>query len=312
MCSNLQRASEVQAPAAAGTIKTLQTGMPSGTAYRVALRRAAHQIADRPLVFADPLSLRILGFDANGCGKPSAGNDLRAPDRPGSKSLRAFLVARSRFAEELLHTLVGTGVRQYVVLGAGLDTFAYRNPYSQLTVFEVDHPATQQWKQQLLREASIEVPSTAVHVQADFHQGCVSRCLHRAGFDPAKPAVFAWLGVVPYLHPAAVEATLHDLAASAAHSVLLMDYRLPRKALAAEEQREFDSLEARVAAAGEPFQTWLQPEEARTLLAKYGWKVRQDLGRDTMNERYFAGRTDGLMVSRNGARMLMAELIASE
>lgn len=312
MCSDLQRASEVQAPAAAGTIKTLQTALPSGTAYRVALRRAAHQTADRPLVFADPLALRILGLDANGRGKPGSGNDLRAPDRPSSKSLRAFLVARSRFAEELLHTLVGAGVRQYVVLGAGLDTFAYRNPYPQLTVFEVDHPATQQWKQQLLRQAGIEVPSNTVHVRADFHQDCVSKCLHRAGFDPAKRAVFAWLGVVPYLHPAAVEATLQDLAGSAAHSLLLMDYRLPREALAAEEQLEFDSLEARVAAAGEPFQTWLQPEEARNLLAKYGWQVRQDLGRDTMNDRYFAGRTDSLMVSRSGARMLMAELIPCE
>lgn len=284
---------------------------PSRTAYRVALRRAAHQVADQPLVFVDPLALRILGLDAKGHGQSGASNNLRAPDRPGSRSLRAFLVARSRFAEEALHLSVRAGVCQYVVLGAGLDTFAYRNPYPQLTVFEADHPATQQWKHTLLRQAGIELPSNAIHVQADLQQDCLHKCLQQAGFDPAKRTVFAWLGVVPYLRPAAFEATLQDLASSAAHSVLLMDYRLPRKALPAVEQLEFDSLEARVAAAGEPFQTWLEPDEARVLLAKYGWQVRQDLDHEAINKRYFAGREDSLMVSRSAARMLMAELIAS-
>lgn len=296
-------------PASARAAQALQTGLPSRTAYRVALRRAAHQLADQPLVFVDPLALRILGLEANGRGQPGASNDLRAPDRPGSKSLRAFLVARSRFAEESLHVSVRAGVRQYVVLGAGLDTFAYRNPYPQLTVFEVDHPATQQWKHTLLQQAGIEVPANAIHIPADLQQDCLGECLQRAGFDPAKPAVFAWLGVMPYLEQSAIEATLRELAGTAPHSVLLMDYRLPRTALPAEEQLEFDSLAARVAVSGEPFQTCLEPVQVRGMLARHGWQVRQDLGHAAINDRYFAGRDDSLTVSRVGARMLLAELV---
>ncbi len=290
----------------------MQPGTPSQTAYRVALRRAAHQVADHPLVFADPLALRILGLAADGSRQLGSASDLRAPDRPGSKSLRAFLVARSRFAEESLHAAVRAGVRQYVVLGAGLDTFAYRNPYPQLTVFEVDRAATQQWKHVLLKRAGLEVPSNAIHVQTDFGRERLGDCLRRAGFDAAQRAVFAWLGVVPYLQRSALEATLQDLANCAAHSMLLMDYCLPRHALPPVEQLEFDSLAARVAAAGEPFQTWLEPQEARELLAQHGWRVRCDLGHNTLNERYFAGREDGLAVLRSGARVLMAEPIANE
>ena len=290
----------------------MRQGVPSQSAYRVALRRAAHQVVDRPLVFPDPLALRILGLDAQGRGSTGTDQDLRAPDRPGSKSLRAFLVARSRFAEEVLHGAVRTGTRQYVVLGAGLDTFAYRNPYPHLRVFEVDHPATQQWKQTLLRQADIAVPPNATHVAADLQQDCLGECLQRTGFDGAQRTVFAWLGVVPYLHGSAVEATLQELAGSAAHSVLLMDYCLPRHALPPVEQLEFDSLAARVAAAGEPFQTWLEPQKARELLARHGWQVRCDLGHDAINERYFAGRADGLAVLRSGARVLMAEPIAND
>ena len=282
----------------------------SSTAYRVALRRAAHQLVDQPLVFVDPLALRILGLDAHGKGQLGTSHDLRAPKRPGSMSLRAFLVARSRSAEEQLHASVRTGVCQYVVLGAGLDTFAYRNPYPQLTVFEVDRPATQQWKRMLLQKAGLEVPSNAIHVEADFVQEALIEDLQQAGFDPAQRAVFAWLGVVPYLQRSALEAALRDLAASAAYSVLLMDYCLPRTALPPYEQLEFDSMAARVAASGEPFQTWLEPEEVQTLLSRHGWQVRCDLGHDAINERYFAGREDGLAVLRSGARLVMAERIA--
>lgn len=218
------------------------------------------------------------------------------------------MVARSRLAEDVLHDAVQAGVRQHVVLGAGLDTFAYRNPYPHLRVFEVDHPATQQWKQTLLRQANIAQPSNAIYVPADLQQDSLGECLQRAGFDTKHRAVVAWLGVVPYLERSALETTLRELATGAAGSVLLMDYCLPRNALPATEQLESDSLQARLAAAGEPFQTWLQPEEARELLATYGWRVRQDLGRDALNERYFAGREDSLAVLRNGARLLMAEL----
>lgn len=309
MCNSPQRVPGVPASAAVRGAHALHAGTPSSTAYRVALRRAAHQIADQPLVFADPLALRILGLDANGCDPLEVNKYLRAPKRPSSKGLRAFLVARARFAEDTVHLAVAAGVHQYVILGAGLDTFAYRNPYPQLTVFEVDHPSTQRWKRTLLRQANIPLPSRTIYVQADFQQGHVAECLKQAGFDPAQRTVFAWMGVVPYLQRSALEAMLQDLARGAAHSVLLMDYHLPRRALPAEEQLEFDSLAARVAATGEPFETWLEPAEARELLASHGWQVRQDLCRESINDRYFAGREDGLAVLRSGAHLVMAELM---
>src|SRR6202034_3949516 len=119
--------------------------------------------------------------------------------RPFSTALRAFIVARSRLAEDNLRHAVEKGVRQYVLLGAGLDTFAYRNPYPQLRVFEVDHPATQAWKRELLRENSITIPGNVRLVPVDFERQSLETELERAGFDMQAPAFFAWLGVVPYL-----------------------------------------------------------------------------------------------------------------
>src|SRR5437868_2095169 len=136
---------------------------PSRTALRVALRRAAHQLFDaRPLVFEDPLAVRILGPHAEELHRTPGRNEAYRP-RPHSISLRAFLVARSRYAEDLLARAVHSGVGQYVILGAGLDTFAYRNPHPQLRVFEVDHPATQQWKRDLLAESGIAIPPSLTY-----------------------------------------------------------------------------------------------------------------------------------------------------
>src|ERR1700723_4721825 len=132
----------------------MEQAIPSKTALRVALRRAAHQIHDSPVVFDDPIAVALLG--------PAYAEELRRTplrdDRPFSIALRAFLVARSRYAEDNLKREVETGVNQYVLLGAGLDTFAYRNPYTQLRVFEGDYPATQQWKRELLQQNRIAIP----------------------------------------------------------------------------------------------------------------------------------------------------------
>lgn len=124
-------------------------GTPGRTAFGVPGRRAAHQLLDRPLVFEDPLAVRIVG------------GRVDTKESPMSRALRAFMAARSRFAEDRLANAVERGVRQYVLLGAGLDTFAYRNPFA-IRVFEVDHPATQGWKRQLLEEAGIAPPETGV------------------------------------------------------------------------------------------------------------------------------------------------------
>ncbi len=284
----------------------MHEGTPSGTAYRVALRRAAHQVFDVPPVFRDPLALRIVGADRKGT---RAQADLRAPSRPHSASLRAFLVARSRFAEDMLATAVHAGdVSQYVLLGAGLDTFAYRNPWPALRVFEVDHPDTQRWKLQLLAEGGIAVPATVAHVPVDFHGDVLADRLAASGFDKTQPAVFAWLGVVPYLTEAGFSATLGFLSSCAAGSTLVFDYGLPRHLLPPLEQLAFDSLASRVAAAGEPFQLFFEPEELHRRLNPMGWDVIEDLDRDAINTRYFSERSDGLRCLGSGGHFLAAKL----
>src|SRR5580704_6309372 len=174
----------------------MQDARPSRTALRVALRRAAHQLYDaRPLVLEDPVAVPILG-------KTYAEELRRTPtrsDRPFSVGLRAFLVARSRYAEDTLAHAVERGVKQYVLLGAGLDTFAHRNPHSHLRVFEVDHPATQQWKRELLETSRLPAPGNLTYAPVDFERESLPEQLLSVGFDPDVPTFFAWLGVVPYL-----------------------------------------------------------------------------------------------------------------
>ena len=285
----------------------MHDGTPSRTAYRVALRRAAHQVFDQPVVFADPLALKILGL-ANADRRTLEHSELRAPARPGSVSLRAFLVARSRFAEDALHAAYDLGVRQYVLLGAGLDTFAYRNPRADLRVFEVDHPATQAWKLDLLQANDIAVPASMAHVPVDFHQDSLAERLAAIGFQQDQPAVFAWLGVVPYLSHAGFSATLEYLSTCAPGSIVILDYGLPRDALPFLEQLAFDSLAARVAAAGEPFQLFFTPAELHADLQSRGWMVEDDLDRDSINLRYFA--EGKLRCLGTGPHLLRARLAA--
>src|SRR5271170_1554798 len=206
----------------------MQAAIPSRTALRVALRRAAHQLYDaQPLVFNDPVAVPILG--------EAYAEELRRPptrpDRPFSVGLRAFLVARSRYAEDALAVAVAQGVTQYVLLGAGLDTFAHRNPYPQLRVFEVDHPATQQWKRDLIETNSLSIPGNLVYTPVDFECQSLPEQLLEAGFDTKAPAFFAWLGVVPYLTLEAFRATLAFIASQAAGTGLVLDYCQPRSAL---------------------------------------------------------------------------------
>ena len=284
----------------------MREGTPSRTAWRVALRRAAHQAFDQPVVFHDPLALRILGLTDSSTWEAAG---LRAPSRPHSVSLRAFLVARSRFAEDTLAAAVYNGVTQYVLLGAGLDTFAYRNPFPQVQVFEVDHPDTQAWKLSLLQEHDIALPPQMHHVAVDFNQDDLAERLRSTGFDPQKPAVFAWLGVVPYLTEEGFAATLRFLSSCAKGSVLVFDYGLPRHALPPPEQLALDSMSARVAASGEPFRLFFLPDEIHRRLAEDGWELLHDLDRDAINTRYFAQGTLHLLGS--GGHLLAARLVES-
>jgi methyltransferase (TIGR00027 family) len=164
----------------------MQEGKFSKTAQRVAIRRAAHQVLDHPRVLDDPLALRIIGVEA--------ARELRSDPRENhkfSRAFRAFMAARSRYAEDELAQAVECGVSQYVILGAGLDTFAYRNPHASLHVFEVDHPATQGWKRDQLREAGIPIPQSLTFVPIDFEHQTLESALMNAGLDCASPAFFS-------------------------------------------------------------------------------------------------------------------------
>ena len=275
---------------------------PSRTAQRVALRRAAHQLVDaQPLVFADRFAVGILG--------PEAQEELRrtpkAAARPFSASLRAWVVARARFADDIIKDALagGAGVEQYLVLGAGLDTFALRHPYPWLKVFEVDHPATQAWKRERLAGAGMALPDNARLVPVDFERQRLPQALAEAGFDAARPTCTAWLGVVPYLTAEAFAATCAFLGSLPRGSEVVFDYGQPREALPPEEQLMHDSLGSRVAQVGEPFQLFFTPDTLRRELEGSGLAVADDLGGAELNERYFHGREDGLRILGSGGRL---------
>ncbi|HTZ57748.1 MAG TPA: class I SAM-dependent methyltransferase [Acidobacteriaceae bacterium] len=280
----------------------MDQAVASRTAVSVALRRAAHQIHDSPLVFADPLAVAILGETY---GEELRRTPLRA-DKPFSIAMRAFLVARSRYAEDNLRRAVENGVRQYVLLGAGLDTFAYRNPYPQLRVFEVDHPATQQWKRELLHRSRIAIPGSITYTPVDFECQSLSAQLSEAGFDGHGPSFFAWLGVVPYLTLEAFRATVQFISAQAQGSGVVLDYGQPAAVLSALERLALASLASRVEKAGEPFQLFFTRGEIASELSSF--HTIEDVGSAEINARYFGGRTDQLAMRGTAARMLSAWL----
>lgn len=279
---------------------------PSRTAFRVALRRAAHQLVDaQPLVFPDPFAARILG--------PAAIAEIqrtpRAERKPFSAAMRSWMVARARLAEDVLaEAAAAHPAVQYLVLGAGLDTFALRNPFANVCVFEVDHPATQAWKRGQLEAAELILPDGATLVPVDFESQSLRQELLRAGFDFAVPAVTAWLGVVPYLTAEAFAATSRVLGRFAPGSQVIFDYGQPREVLPPVEQLMQDSLAARVAQAGEPFQLFFTPGALAETLEVFGLRVREDLGSAELNRLYFSSRTDGLGLMGSAGRICHAEV----
>lgn len=277
----------------------MHDAQPSRTALRVATRRAAHQILDRPLILDDPLALRIIGSEE--ASKLSATTEDAA-----SRGMRAFMAVRSRFAEDQLANSIGSGITQYVVLGAGLDTFACRNPHTGLRVFEIDHPATQQWKREQLQAAGIPIPSQAVFVPIDFEREMLGDALERSGFQVDQPAFFSWLGVVPYLSERAFDDTSRFIAAMPKPSGVVFDYGVARSALNWRERLVLDALAARVAAAGEPFRLFFEPEQLAAQLQRIGFDHIEDLGSAELNSRYFSGRADGLELKSNLGRLLYA------
>lgn len=268
----------------------MDQGRPSRTALAVALLRAAHQVLDTPVVFADPVALPILG--------PDAERRIRADEarlrQPPARFLRAALVARSRHAEEGLAAAVGQGVGQYVLLGAGLDTFAYRNPHPDLRVIEVDHPATQAWKREMLRHAGVVPPAGVTFAPLDLERDTLSTGLTHAGFDWDRPAFFAWLGVTMYLTRDAVMDTLRLIAGLPAGSGIVFDYSLPADRLSPGQRPIFQAMLDRAAAEGEPWRSFFTPDSLLPDLRALGFTTVEDSGASELNPRYFAHRADGL------------------
>lgn len=271
----------------------MQEDCPSKTALRAAMRRAAHQFMDDPRVFPDPLALRILGVR----DEAAARSDPRWAERtPYANGLRAFLAARSRYAEDELHLAVARGVHQYVVLGAGLDTFAYRSSYpgNVLRVFEVDHPSTQAWKRARLDEASIPVPGTLTFAPVDFEAQTLGQGLRHAGFDTAQSAFFSWLGVTQYLTADAVDTTLQFVGSLPPGSGIVFDYSISPSLLSPAAREVYEKLAQRVALAGEPFRSSFDPASLAGRLGSMGFGQVEDLGPADLNARYFEGRPDKL------------------
>jgi methyltransferase (TIGR00027 family) len=275
---------------------------PSATAQKVAIRRAAHQLLDHPLIFEDPLAIPIIGPRAAGT---LTSNPAKFQTR-ASRFLRAFMAVRSRFSRDELALAVTRGVRQCVILGAGLDTFAYQNPYSELRVFEVDHPATQEWKRMRLDMAGIAAPASLTFAPANFERETFADALAHAGFQANEPAFFSWLGVTPYLARQTTLNTLQLIRSLSSRNAVVFDFAVPRSSLHQVHQVAFDLLASRVAAVGEPFQGFFEPDELVALLLAMGFTHVEDLTPDAINARYFCDRADGLKVAGGLAHLMCA------
>jgi methyltransferase (TIGR00027 family) len=259
-------------------------GQPSRTAIGAAGYRAAHQLLEQGSVFRDPLAHMILGADGDAI---VAGLSSQAAQQP----VRIFMAARSRFAEDCLQAAVSRGVRQAVVLGAGLDTFSLRNPYADLglRVFEVDHPATQAWKLARLAQVGLAPPAWATFAGIDLERQPLGPALAAAGVDWDRPTFFFWLGVVPYLRREAIMATLGFIAGLPGSEVVF-DYSEPLENFPPGRRREMQALAARTAAIGEPWLSHFDPAALSDELRNAGFDLIEDLGMGDIAARYLGGR----------------------
>jgi methyltransferase (TIGR00027 family) len=262
----------------------MQAGAQSRTAYAAAAHRAAHQVLENGRIFSDPLALRILGEEAESVVREASAD-------PSRRRMRLFIAVRTRFAEDALAEAIENGVRQLVILGAGLDTYAYRNLNSHpLRIYEVDHPATQAWKRQRLAEESILAPGSLTYASIDFERQTLWDRLAAAGFDRSEQTFFTWLGVVPYLTEQAVWSTLGFIAGLPGGAHVVFDYSDPPGSLSPEHRAEHDLRAAHVAALGEAWVNYLEADSLHARLTALGFRTIEDLGPPQIAKRYFPGR----------------------
>jgi methyltransferase (TIGR00027 family) len=275
---------------------------PENTAARVALWRALHVQSDAPPhVFVDEVGLALVA--------PADGWKNRQDMSPFTRPFRASIIARARFIEDLVAERAAQGVAQYVILGAGLDTFAQRRPdlAARLTVFEIDQPGPQAWKQRRLVELGLGVPSFLKLVPVDFEAGDAWwERLVAAGFETTKPAVVASTGVSMYLTREAILATLQQVAVLAPGSTFAMSFMLPIEKADPAVRPGIERAAAGARANGTPFISFFEPEAMLALAREGGFRDVQHVSADALAERYFAGRSDGLRPPSNSEELLVA------
>jgi methyltransferase (TIGR00027 family) len=266
---------------------------PSKSAMRTALSRARHRLEDdRPWVLDDPFALSLIG--------PEWRRLRDVADQAFHPALRrqvsAGVVVRSRFTED---RLVGGGFRQYVILGAGLDSFVWRRPdllRGGLVTFEVDHPATQRWKRERAAALSLPDDEHLVYAACDFERETLGDALAAAGFDTSRPTLFSWLGVSMYLSVDAVASTLRTIATGAPGTEIVFTYAPPPEELDDLGREFLDAVQPALAMQGERFATFFTATDVDDLVERCGLAVVARPSREELDDRYFAGRADGVRV----------------
>lgn len=281
---------------------------PSQTAQFAAAHRAYHFMRDRPTIFEDTAAGWLLGPPLSVILRVAPlrwlfWRPLLAKVRP----ISIFVVVRSRYAEDALELSTRDGCRQYVILGAGLDSWALRHDNAEVTVFELDHPATQQWKDARIRSRLGTLPSHLVLIPIDFEREAVADVLPGYGFDRESRAFVSWLGTICYLTRGAIEETFVSLArVCAPGSRLVFDYFQPKSTMSPEELKLFGELDEGGTRRGEPMQTLLEFEHIAGILRSAGFRVVEDLSAAEIRRRYLDQRTDGLDIP-GFARLCCAE-----
>ncbi len=275
----------------------MQPNEPSRTALMIARQRAAHQLLDHGAILNDPIAMKILLEEEK--------DVLQFANKHPLASIgRLFTAARSRIAEDVLSKAVEDGVRQIVILGAGLDTFALRNPHSgqPIRIYEVDHPATQSWKRQRLAEAQITQPPWLVFVPVDFERDDVAEKLTTAGFQHNSPAFFTWLGVVPYLTEDAIGRTL-DYISSIQNSEVVFDYLEPPEGFSVELRQLEKARAEQLEKIGERSESRFGPPEIAAILRSHGFREIEDINFKEIASR-FGSAVQGLAPGHLGAHVV--------
>lgn len=281
---------------------------PSQTAQLAAAHRAYHLMHDRPTILEDSAAIWLLGPPLNVILRLAPlrqllWNRLLAKVRP----ISAFVVVRSRYIEDCLERSIAEGCRQYVILGAGLDSWALRHPRSGVRVFELDHPATQQWKEARIRARLGTLPSHLTLIPIDFEREAIADALSSRPYDRDSRAFVSWLGTIYYLTRGAIEATLASLAmACAAGSRVVFDYFQPKSTMSPADLQLFEELDRGGTRRGEPMQTLLDLAEMAGMLRSAGFRVVEDLPASEIRYRYLRDRSDGLDIP-GFARLCCAE-----